>query len=800
MRPKSSEDFPAYFKFHPKQTSNNSVVKKVFYCKDGTSRKWLTYNAETHRLHCYICMAFAKSSDSNIFISGMNDWNHVHQRIEEHEKTNLHKSSAEAYFFRATETDIKHLLGSKQISIHREQVRKRRLVLERVTDVVKVIGKRGLSFRGTKFEASYTLDDPSIDHGNFLEMITLLGKYDIVMKEHLSECVEKSKKHHQTKSKAQGRGSFVSFLSKNTVNEIINNIQQAIQQCIANEVNEAGMFSVEIDTTQDITSQDQCAVVLRYVTDVIHERLVAVVNCEASTGEYFVKMLKDVLCKLKLDISNCIGNATDGASNMQGQFRGFSALLSEHSPKQVHVWCYAHVLNLILVDTTGLVVASASLFTLLNDIAVFIRESYKRMNVWLKESQSVLHQRLAIIGETRWWAKDDSLRKVFGSFGNPDRALYIDVLQTLAIILEVGVTVKPVVRAKARGYIESLLKYETILTSQIFLRIFEHTTPLSKYLQTSRMDILSAYRMVTTTQENVEGIKRDFEGVKVAADTFVQWANEKLQLLQDENQLETELEVQSQLPQKRVRKKKIMPGEVAPDETLTDADRAYEVEVHNQILDQVSQSLHDRFLSHGTLYSDLAFLDPKNFDQMSKITIMQYKSLFAELSKCLLKFDSRATVENLQSELKSLASQWAKLKQVPLEDYKVKGVSEKQDSSCSDDEDEIISNSNCSFCKNCPICCYQILSRYNLLTDAYHVIGLAYKFLLTLPVTQVTCERSFSTLKFIKDRLRSTLSQEHLQAFMLMAVEKGMLMTLDNDAIIDKVAEKSSRLRKLLTY
>ena len=214
MRPKSSEDFPAYFKFHPKQTSNNSVVKKVFYCKDGTSRKWLTYNAETHRLHCYICMAFAKSSDSNIFISGMNDWNHVHQRIEEHEKTNLHKSSAEAYFFRATETDIKHLLGSKQISIHREQVRKRRLVLERVTDVVKVIGKRGLSFRGTKFEASYTLDDPSIDHGNFLEMITLLGKYDIVMKEHLSECVEKSKKHHQTKSKAQGRGSFVSFFIK----------------------------------------------------------------------------------------------------------------------------------------------------------------------------------------------------------------------------------------------------------------------------------------------------------------------------------------------------------------------------------------------------------------------------------------------------------------------------------------------------------------------------------------------------------------------------------------------------------
>ena len=54
-------------------------------------------------------------------------------------------------------------------------------------------------------------------------------------------------------------------------------------------------------------------------------------------------------------------------------------LLSAESPNQVHIWCHAHVLNLVLGDTTGVVVASASLFSLLNDVAVFIRESYKRM-------------------------------------------------------------------------------------------------------------------------------------------------------------------------------------------------------------------------------------------------------------------------------------------------------------------------------------------------------------------------------------------------------------------------------------
>ena len=105
----------------------------------------------------------------------------------------------------------------------------------------------------------------------------------------------------------------------------------------------------------------------------------------------------------------------------------------------------------------------------------------------------------------------------------------------------------------------------------------------------------------------------------------------------------------------------------------------------------------------------------------------------------------------------------------------------------------------CSSCKNCAICVHLILSQYNLLTDAYHVIGLAYKFLLTLSITQVACERSFSTLKFVKNRLRSSLSQDNLEAFMLMCTEKEILMSISNDTvIIDKVAETSALLRRLL--
>jgi hypothetical protein len=507
------------------------------------------------------------------------------------------------------------------------------------------------------------------------------------------------------------------------------------------------------------------------------------------------QLLTDVFDSCKIDIAKCVGSSTDGAANMQGQYEGFSTWLSTEAPNQVHVWCYAHVLNLVLSDTTKVVIASASLFGLINDIAVFIKDSYQRMNIWENANQDdVHHRRLSTIGETRWWSKNAALCKIFGSFSNQESALYVELILTLTKIQD-NPKIKPEVRVKAQSYTEALLKYETILTAQIFLRIFELTSPLSKYLQTSGLDILKAFQMVSETQEELKKYVRDFDAVEKAANNFVIWANGKLQDLED-----FELEVQSALPEKRIRRKKIMPGEFAQDEVISDPTTAYRIQIHNVILDRITESMNSRFLAGKTLYADLACLDPKNF---SDITIQGlHSTALEELSIRLIKFDERATAKNLRCELKSLALHWEKLKTSILDDYsiEIEETESKQDETNKEFEDidmNVISKS-CSACKNCAICCYQILGRYNLLTDAYNVIGLGYKFLLTLSFTQVACERSFSTLKFIKNRLRSSMSQEHLESFMLMATEKDILMNLDSDEIIDKTAATSVLLQDLL--
>ena len=141
----------------------------------------------------------------------------------------MHRGCAEAYFLRASKSDIASLLHGPQIVAHREQVKKRRQVLERVVEVVKFIGKRGLSYRGKQSEAAYTLDEDNIDHGNFLELIILLGKYDVCLKEHLTECIAKSKRMHQSQQ-ARGRGAAITFLSKTTVNTVISTVQRLMQE------------------------------------------------------------------------------------------------------------------------------------------------------------------------------------------------------------------------------------------------------------------------------------------------------------------------------------------------------------------------------------------------------------------------------------------------------------------------------------------------------------------------------------------------------------------------------------------
>jgi len=158
------------------------------------------------------------------------------------------------------------------------------------------------------------------------------------------------------------------------------------------------MYSIQIDSTQDINGHNQLCVILRYVTDKINKRVIAVENCKSGTGKNLADLISRLLNENGIDIEKCIGSSTDGAANMRGQYNGFSAWLTKTVPEQNHVWCYAHVLNLVMSDATTICTEAINLFGVMNFCANFVKKSYLRIAVWEYNSKFKF---INSIGETR---------------------------------------------------------------------------------------------------------------------------------------------------------------------------------------------------------------------------------------------------------------------------------------------------------------------------------------------------------------------------------------------------------------
>lgn len=54
----------------------------------------------------------------------------------------------------------------------------------------------------------------------------------------------------------------------------------------------------------------------------------------------------------------------------------------------------------------------------------------------------------------------------------------------------------------------------------------------------------------------------------------------------------------------------------------------------------------------------------------------------------------------------------------------------------------------------------------------YPNVSIAYRIMLTIPVTVASAERSFSKLKLLKNYLRSSMSQERLSGLAILCIEK----------------------------
>ncbi|XP_075085086.1 uncharacterized protein LOC142168319 [Nicotiana tabacum] len=79
------------------------------------------------------------------------------------------------------------------------------------------------------------------------------------------------------------------------------------------------------------------------------------------------------------------------------------------------------------------------------------------------------------------------------------------------------------------------------------------------------------------------------------------------------------------------------------------------------------------------------------------------------------------------------------------------------------------------------------------LAESYSLVYLLVKLILILPVVTATVERAFSSMKYIKDELYSSISNTFLNDCLVCYFEKKVFTNVSNDAIIDRFQNMKAR-------
>ena len=120
------------------------------------------------------------------------------------------------------------------------------------------------------------------------------------------------------------------------------------------------------------------AIVLRYVdieTGSILERFLTYVEVVSLDAQGLSTYILDTLKHFGLDSTCIVSQGYDGASVMSGKCSGVQQRIKEVAPQALYVHCYAHCLNLALVDTTRSIADASEFFALMETLYVFMSSS-----------------------------------------------------------------------------------------------------------------------------------------------------------------------------------------------------------------------------------------------------------------------------------------------------------------------------------------------------------------------------------------------------------------------------------------
>ena len=185
-------------------------------------------------------------------------------------------------------------------------------------------------------------------------------------------------------------------------------------------------FSLLVDESTDVSLVKHAAFAARYFdvkTHRIETVYLGVISVIETTGAALFEALNDQLSKSGLEIQNCVGYSSDGASNMLGENNSVWSRIRDAAPLVRMMPCTCH--SLALCVQVGFEALPANLGFMLKDIPGWFRKSALRRDAYLQlftvmnsgeDEANTARKPFTKMCATRWLVRGKVMTDILGNW------------------------------------------------------------------------------------------------------------------------------------------------------------------------------------------------------------------------------------------------------------------------------------------------------------------------------------------------------------------------------------------------
>ena len=439
--------------------------------------KWLDWDDDMNGVFCHSCrnaallhFKLSKRAESTFSTTAFRNWKDATRSFRKHESSTAHKEAALKWVHYSKSQSVAAQI-SKQLL--RDQVLAQKCLLKIISSL-RYLARQGLAVRGH-----------SENDGNLMQLLQLRGEDS----DDLISWLDRRE----------------NWLSHDIQNELLEIMSRIVLKSILAEVKQNKYFTIIVDEATDVSFREQVSICLRHVSSntlEIQEEFTGLYETENTTAETLTILIKDAMCRYGLSLSDCRGQAYDGAANLSGRLSGVQARISREYPKALYIHCFCHSLNLAIQDSSRKIDIICHTLDTVLELSNLIRYSAKRKALLerIRRDFEMQGSSLRPLCPTRWTVKHKSLDSLHRN--------YAPLLEALQEIAGNG-TSSFEVRSKAGGILRSLLSFKTFFGVKLGVKFYGITDALSSTLQGRSVTAFDGKNAAKSVCQSLMGLRSE---------------------------------------------------------------------------------------------------------------------------------------------------------------------------------------------------------------------------------------------------------------------------------------------------